>query len=276
MNTIVIDKSFERKKNLRALGITLLSCSIIFILFYIIKWNKPVIEKPLVEEGIEVNLGDGNTGTGDIEPQVPGEPTSPTDNASIPSTQPETPSQQADPNGDVPTAIPKTNTPVIKPDVKPIIPKAVVQPKPPQPKAQMTKPKNQSGTRSDDYKPGSQGINGGHGNQGSPDGNPNASNYGDRSGTGSGISIKNGLNGRRITYPKMEGNFNENAKVAIDVVVDAAGKLISYAISTKGTTTSNPQTRQSAIDQLKKIKFSAGTEEQSGTILFDLKLRLTN
>ena len=66
--------SFEKEKNLKAGMYTGLVCGALFIIFFFAKWTLPVIAQPIVEEGIEVNLGNSDEGLGDIAPQVPGEP----------------------------------------------------------------------------------------------------------------------------------------------------------------------------------------------------------
>ena len=95
------------------------------------------------------------------------------------------------------------------------------------------------GNGADDYKPGgNQGIAGGHGDQGAPGGDPNSTNY-TGGGHGNGIAISRGLAGRNIAnHVSFTGDFNENAKVAIDVRVDENGNVTSAEYQLRGSTTS--------------------------------------
>jgi outer membrane biosynthesis protein TonB len=83
-----------------------------------------------------------------------------------------------------------------------------------------------------------------------------------------------GLSGRRpIHFPNMQDDFNENAKVYVDIKVDASGKVTSAGIA-KGTTTSNATLRNIAIEKAKQLKFPPGQSDiESGTILFDFVLK---
>jgi len=67
--------SFEQEKNLKASAITLAVCLLLFLAFYFLKWTLPQIPMPTIGEGIEVNLGNSETGLGDIAPQSTGNPT---------------------------------------------------------------------------------------------------------------------------------------------------------------------------------------------------------
>lgn len=292
MNTIVADIHFEREKNVKALTYTLLILSAIFLFFFFTRWSQPTITPPPIDEGIEVNLGNSETGFGDIPPAAEGE-LSQESTQSPPSTIQEqtTPTQQIDEKGDEAIAAPITK-PVVKPVTKPVIatPKNIVKPitKPiikeptpttPKPKAVFSGgTKNTSGGNNSDSYNGvkNQGIAGGKGDQGNPNGNPNSDSYTGNSASGnSGIKIKSGLSGRHIAvFPRFQDDFNENAKVAIDVIVDANGKVISANVNPRGTTTTNANIRQIAKTKALLVKFNSGNAEQSGTLVFDF--RVTN
>lgn len=281
MSSITIDKNFENEKNLKALGITLVISAALFLLFFLTSWSLPTIPPPMADEGIEVNLGNSETGLGDVEPQVPGEPTQEQNNGAAPTAQDNTQESNIDDKGDeainstpkniTPTPI-KPVTPVVKSSIKPVVNPT---PKTPTPKAVFaggTK-NNTGGNNSDTYNGvKNQGIAGGQGNQGSPNGNPNSDTYGPNNG-GGGIKIKSGLTGRNIAVmPKFQDEFNENAKVAVDVTVDASGKVSSATVNPRGTTTTNANIRQIATRKAFQVKFTAGAEEQNGTIVFDFKV----
>ena len=88
------------------------------------------------------------------------------------------------------------------------------------------------------------------------------------------MSVVRGLSGRRpIHFPNMQGDFNENAKVYVDIQVNSSGAVTSAIIS-RGTTTSNPTLRNIAIEKAKELKFPAAQNDiESGTILFVFVLK---
>ncbi|MFW1568030.1 hypothetical protein ACEV9J_24020, partial [Vibrio parahaemolyticus] len=105
-----------------------------------------------------------------------------------------------------------------------------------------TKPGGAGGNNADSYnKSNNQGIAGGKGDQGNPNGNPNSDSYTGNAASGNsgnGVTIRNGLDGRRITkLPSFEDDFNENAKVAVDITVDGSGAVTAATINPRGTTT---------------------------------------
>lgn len=286
--------AFEREKDLKATLYTIVVCGAVIFLFFFIQWNSPQIPQPIVDTGIEVNLGNSETGFGDVAPQVPGEPANSNEtNVSVPPPSSTAVQSNQNINADE-TGDEEVNnaTKNVKAEVKP---KAVLTPtstnkKPTQntvaanipkrvaPKALYTGDKGNGGNGADSYNNvKDQGIAGGHGDQGKPNGNPNSNNYNGNGGTGTSgfITIRSGLEGRRPTkLPSFEDNFNEPAKIYVDITVDAAGNVTSATINPKGTTTTNPNSRAIAIRKAKMIKFSSGKEaEQFGTIIVNLKLR---
>ena len=66
--------SFESQKNLKAGGYTLGICVLLLIVLIYASWTQPVEPPPVVEEGIEVNLGNSDKGLGDKQPYLPGQP----------------------------------------------------------------------------------------------------------------------------------------------------------------------------------------------------------
>lgn len=285
---------FERNKNLKASGITLLICSLLLIIFFFVQWSLPNIPPPVVEEGIEVNLGNSETGIGDIAPQTPGEPSKieePVANTP-PAAKPAAQQPQNIATDDNETDDAATINKPTKTDIKaksnnnpPVVakkPKAEVPPTPPAPKprAQMGKYSGGNGTggnNGDTYNGvKNQGVAGGTGDQGKPNGNPNSDSYTGNGGTGnSGVSIRSGLSGRRFAkLPSFEDEFNEPAKVAVDIMVDKNGNVTSAIVNPRGTTTTNSSIRSIALRKARELKLNAGSEdEQAGTIVFNFKLR---
>jgi hypothetical protein len=83
------------------------------------------------------------------------------------------------------------------------------------------------------------------------------------------VQLVRGLSSRAFkNKPNFKGHFTEDAKVYVDVKVNAQGAVISVTIA-KGTTTSNSQLRNIAIQNAKKITFSSSNEDiESGTLLY--------
>jgi outer membrane biosynthesis protein TonB len=288
--------NFEAQKNIKASGYTLMVCVLLLIIMLFVKWTIPDIPPPPAEEGIEVNLGNSDQGSGDDQPFLPGKP-APVDKQSY--TPPKvinTPVEAVkdfetdDKDEDAPVI---KKPPVVKPEATKVPEKEIVKappvknpkptndppaPAPPKPKA-VFRGVNGNGTggnESDSYKKGgNEGIAGGRGDQGAPGGSPDADNYkGGGNGNGSGVSMLRGLNGRKIMrIPTFEDDFNENAKVAVDIRVDANGNVISAEYQPRGSTTSDPNLKAIAIRKAKQVKFNAGSDESVGTLQFNFKLK---
>ena len=294
MSTAIIQQHFERDKNLKALGITIATLVIVLLLLIYINWNLPVTPVPPPEDGIEVNLGNSDQGLGDIAPQIPGPPSAEAETHSNPpptsasKAEPEQSKEVADNNEPDATAINTSPKPVKKPEPKAIEktiathkvePVVNPTPTPPKPKAVYKggTATGNGGNNADSYNGVSnQGIAGGKGDQGKINGNPNSDSYTGNGGNGkSGVVIRSGLTGRRFkSLPSFTDNFNENAKVAVDITVDRNGTVITKSINPRGTTTTNQNTRAIALTKASQLKLTAGDEdEQTGTIIFTFKLQ---
>ena len=285
---------FESQKNWKASGYTAAICAVLLFLFFIIGWTQPVELPPVVEDGIEVNLGNSDKGLGNDQPYLPGQP-------SAEDKEKYTPPKQAvvekEPVKDVETddnnkedAPVVKKAPVTKPKATKIPDKEIVKtPAKPvkQPETTPTPPKprpkavfhgvNGTGTGgngADDFKPGgNQGIAGGRGDQGAPGGDPNSTNYTGGGHGNSGVAISRGLAGRHITgTPSFTDDFNENAKVAVDVHVDANGMVTDATYQPRGSTTSDANMKAIALRKAKQVKFNAGNDESVGTLVFDFKV----
>jgi outer membrane biosynthesis protein TonB len=287
--------SFESEKNLKASGYTAVVCVLLLLVFLYAGWTQPVEPPPVVEEGIEVNLGNSDKGLGDNQPYLPGQP-------SAEDKEKYTPPKQAvvekEPVKDVETddnnkedAPVVKKAPVTKPNATKIPDKEITKtkarpvkkpetlpekPAPPRPKAVFhgVNGNGTGGNDADDFKPGgNQGIAGGHGDQGAPGGNPNSNNYtGGGHGNG-GVAISRGLGGRHIvSTPSFTDDFNENAKVAVDVHVDAAGNVTDVDYQLRGSTTSESNMVAIAKRKARQVKFNPGDGESVGTIIFNFRI----
>lgn len=298
INAQSMSVSFEREKNIKASAYTALICILLFLLFFFLQWTLPQIPVPSFGEGIEVNLGNSETGQGDIAPLIAGDPSATEAQKSAAPKSVQQPSNQPKINadetadGDAP-AISKPSKTVTKPLTAPpsIVKKAAPItvtnpiPTPPKPKAVFKgRTSNEtSGNNADSYNGAqNQGIAGGKGDQGNPNGNPNSDSYKGNAASGKagnggngGVSIRSGLDGRRITkLPSFEDEFNENAKVAVDITVDKSGNVTLAVVNQKGTTTTNQSIRNIALQKARGLKLNSGSDEsQTGTLVFNFKLR---
>lgn len=296
--------TFNQQKNLKAGVYTALLLGSLLALCFIISWAPPVAPPVQEEEGMEVNLGDGETGIGDMQPLLPGDPTLEAEAIQTPPAQPikssavEKEVETNDNDKEAPPAVvnPPKENPKPKAELKPapVVPKPtpkqkdeakpVEAPPAPKPKAIYKSPNaNANGTggnNADSYQASKgQGIAGGTGDQGQLNGNPNSDSYTGNSGSGggSGLTISRGLQGRKITrFPSFEDDFSENAKVAVDIKVDLNGNVISATIQPRGTTTGNASMKAIALRKARQLRFNTdeeGAAEQLGTIGFSFRIK---
>lgn len=293
--------NFETQKNAKAGTITGLVCGALIFLSFVISWAPPQPAPPPVEEGIEVNLGNSDFGSGDIQPMIPGEPSDALEELNSPpqsrvpdveeAREPETNDNDKEaPDVTIPkpakptpaTNLPKKENanPTPRPRPNPV-PVDNPEPKPRQPKVLYKggDGSGKGGNNADSWNNSSnQGIAGGKGDQGKPGGNPNSDSYTGNAGGGrSGVSISRGLSGRRISrFPSFEDEFNENAKVAVDVRVDRNGNVVQATYQARGSTTSDMGMRNIALNKARQLKFNPnadGPETDIGTIIFNFRLK---
>lgn len=293
MSYIRAEQEFNARKNRKAGLYTLLICGCILALLLLVSWNLPAAAVP-PEEGLEVNLGNNDKGLGSDQPFLPNDPAAKDQEKYTP---PKTVAATKEALKDVETddkdpdpAPAVKQPPVTKPDATKIpdkdlavkAPRKTVQPAvnptpmPPKPKAVFSgvKGTGTGGNDADHFKAGgNQGIAGGKGDQGAPGGDPNSTNYAG-GGHGNGIAIARGLQGRRIvSTPSFTDEFNENAKVAVDIHIDATGKVVSAEYQAHGSTTSDAGLKAIALKKAYLVKFNGGSDESVGTIEFNFRLR---
>ena len=294
-------KITDTQKNIRAGTITGIICGLLILMFFIISWTIPAPEIPPVEDGIEVNLGNSDQGLGTEAPMIPGPPAAASKEINLPPKTQVTPPEVSkevvtdDNDKEAPDAVvpkpvaPKKESPNI-PKKENTTPVKIANPKPQvveNPKPVVKKPvavykggdgSGTGGNNADTWNNSrNQGIAGGKGDQGKPGGNPDSDSYDGKGGSGkSGVSISRGLQGRRISkLPSFEDDFNDNAKIAVDVKVDGNGAVISATYQPRGSTTSDAGMRDIAIRKAKLIRFngSSNAEESVGTLIFNFRLK---
>lgn len=284
-NVLVMDASFEARKNTQATMITAGFAGLLLLLMFYLRWGLPTLPPPVVDEGIEVNIGTSDMGFGKDQPLEPGEPAPQKEIAYTAPVRAKSEVKDAkdfeeDKNDKVSPAIYKPK--VSRPDSKEInketkqVVKAkhiepVVTPRPPRPKAVLNRivgGNGNGGNGADNYQKGSnEGIAGGNGDQGRVGGTPGAKNY-----TG---PVKNfGVKVLQISNQSFEDDFNENAKVAMDIEVNESGKVISADYQPRGSTTSRPKYIEIARRDAFQLKtMGSSSSGQRGTVIFTFKVK---
>lgn len=287
---------FERIKNIKAGTITGIISVVLFLFFFLVSWSVAVVTPPPIEDGIEVNLGNSDDGFGDIQPLIPGEPAAAEKEENSPPKVANTPVQDVraietdDQDEEAPdVTVPKPKVPNPKSTNVPTKenttvtrqnnnkPQIVENPNPAPPKPKATYKggdgSGPGGNNADSWNNSrSEGNTTGTGDRGKINGDPNSKNYDGVGGNGSGYTIQGSLKGRRIIrQPSFQDDFNENAKVAVDLSVDANGTVTGATYQPLGSTTSNAAMKEIALRKARQLKFAPG-EEQRGTIIFNFKV----
>ncbi len=122
----------------------------------------------------------------------------------------------------------------------------------------------------------SEGIAGGTGNQGVPNGSINSKNYGPGGGTGDkGYSYY--LEGRKVqSIPLPKYELQQDGIVVVEVIVDRSGKVINATPGKSGSTTLDENLLKVAKEAALKATFEVkqdAPEVQKGTITYNFKLK---
>lgn len=120
----------------------------------------------------------------------------------------------------------------------------------------------------------SQGITQGAGDQGKPHGYKESDKYDGKGGSGNGISFS--LGGRGYLHLEQPtAKFNEQGTVVVSIWVDRMGTVKRAQVSPKGTTVLDPTLRKIAVDAAYNSKFAEdpnAAEQQRGTITYNFIL----
>lgn len=283
--------SFEAEKNRRAFTYTAIIVGILILLAIFITW--PIIKPPvpLVEDLIEINLGNNAEGFGEVQPLIKGEmapsqePAAQQQKASA-AQEPPAKDIQPDDNADedaapvtkpekvIPKATAIAKEPVSKP-VKTTTPAPVVMPapKPQKPKATYNGSGNGKGngateTNGDTY----QGSNpGGKRDAGDPSGKPDSygNNPGGRTG-GSGLRVSKGDRTIVNNYIFMGDLPKAIINAIIKVSPEGSGVFVGFD---KGSTSSDSRYSSAIRNYLPNIKFNKSDHESVVTVPFNFKVQ---
>jgi hypothetical protein len=285
---------FDKQRHRKAFIYTAVICSVLLIAFIFISWTTGPVAPPVVQNEMEINLGNDNEGFGDVQPLIKGErspeqETTPTPPKAEPVAANEpvaaedvTPDENAPEDAapvvktvkkPIPTKV-VTPTPVTKPIAKPTTPAPVVTPvpKPRVPKVVYTGPGKGGGnnaTTDNGYtmqgnKPG------GTGDVGSPNGNKDT--YGNKPGGGTvGPRVISG--NRKVVYRSY--NFTgELEKATINAVVKVspagAGTFVRFG---QGSTSTSSAYANAIRGYLQSMKFDPADEESMVTVQFNFNVK---
>ncbi len=223
-------------------------------------------DPPPAEEGISINFGFTEQGSGEVSPE---------NNAEIPEVvEQEKIEQQVENIEEIITQTTEeapTTKAVEKPKKttkKKEVEEEVIEEEKPKVNRRALYPGKKKNSKT------SEGNKGGNGNQGAIDGDPNAKVY-----EGGGIG-ENGsayqLGGRSVSFKaKPTYNMQVEGKVVVLITVDRLGNVINAIPGAKGSTTLNKQLLERAKTAALKTKFSPKTSaptNQQGKIIYHFQL----
>ena len=265
--------TFEQQKNRKALSYTVFICAAIIILSILISWQVKPPTPPIIQDLIEINLGNAEEGWGEEQAQVKGnrspyrEETTDSRNNSEGSTPEKV---DADDNAEEDAAV-VTKTTKANPKSKEENPSDRKENSTRQPRLTYNGPNNQNGNdAAEDNGYRSQGNNrNGKGDAGSPDGNKDS--YGnDRGGRiGGGVTITKG--NRKIVKSYTFTDELDRATVYAIVKVSPEGRGTLVSLDKKSSSFNNAY-KSAIVNHLNKIVFDKSDNESMVTIRFNFNV----
>jgi hypothetical protein len=285
---------FDKERHRKAFIYTAVICSVLLIAFIFISWTTHPVAPPIVQDQMEINLGNDNEGFGDVQPLIKGErspeqETAPTPPEAQPIAANEpvaedkvTPDDNASEDAapvvktvkkPTPTKV-VTPTPVTKPIAKPTTPAPVVTPvpKPRVPKVVYTGPGKGggNGATTDNGYTMEGNKKGGTGDAGSPNGNKDT--YGNKPGGGTvGPRVISG--NRKVVYRSY--NFTgELDKATINAIVKVSPAGVgTFVRMAQGSTSTSAAYANAIRGYLQSMKFDAADEESMITVQFNFNVK---
>jgi hypothetical protein len=257
--------SFEQEKNIKAAVYTGLICLGLSMIFFVLKWQEPAptIVPPLPAY-MEVNLGNSNTGAGEIPPKSKA---APAPEQGTTSTKTKLASSEAskinavsnDANDEAVRSGKVKNTTKNNPVPVPTKPKALM--------GKYAGGNGAGGNNQDSYNEvKDQGIAGGKGDQGVANGSINGKAY-----TGSGGPFVT-KGDRRVTKTY---SFNGDVPPAtiyaeIEVNPNGVGRFIQI---TRGSSSNDSKYKRAIVEYLTKISFNSADHSSTVTVKFKFDLQ---
>jgi outer membrane biosynthesis protein TonB len=267
--------TFETEKNRKALIYTVIICGSLLLLAFLISWTHQHTPPPVLQDLIEINLGNNAEGYGEVQPLVKGERSHGEENAEQPKTAAvKTPAVEVTKTDDLAD---KESAPVktpVKTTVKVKEPTPVVtkpEPKPQKPKlAGYGGPKNGTGNGANEdngYK--YQGNNpNGKGDAGNPNGKPDS--YGNNPGGKTGGTLRVTKGDRTIVNNYIFMGDLPRATINARIRVSPAGRGIFLGFD-KGSTSSDAKYANAIRGYLPNIEFSKSDHESDVTVPFNFR-----
>lgn len=282
--------TFEAEKNRKALIYTAIIVTVLLLLSILWKWSLPQHPAPIVQDLIEINLGNLNEGFGEVQPLIKGEKSPgnepaepkqqmPAEVKSAPAETPTLPDDSKDADA-LPTVkpTPKTNNnpkpPVTEPVKNTNINPVVAAPKPQKPKIAgyngPTGGKGNGATEDNGYtyqgnKPG------GKGDAGDPNGNPDS--YGNNKGgkvAGGALRVSKGDRTIVNNYIFMGDLPKATINAIIKVSPEGRGVFVSFD---KGSTSNDSRYANAIRSYLPNIKFNVSDHESVVTVPFNFRVQ---
>ncbi len=285
----IIDKVRHRK----AFTYTAAICATILLLFFLISWKVLPPAPPLVQDEMEINLGNNNDGFGEEQPLIKGEQEPTVENTPAQQANQATAPQQAeeenavtaepdapDDAAPVPTVAKKPSTtkaetptekPTTKPVTKPIIAtNASTVTKPKTPKIIMNGPGKGGGNSTEDNGYTMQGnTKGSTGDNGDTNGNKDS--YGNKPGGKVGGAKVISGNRKFINYYSFTG---ELPKATINAVIKVSAAGVGNFIKIgQGSTSFSRDYANAIIGYLRNINFNKDADESTVTVQFNFNVQ---
>ena len=262
-------KFLETPEEKKSFGITTALFVVMLILFTFLGLT---YMDPPPENGIAVNFGNSDTGSGDVQPIEP-----PKASEEIPQSQPEASQEQIlTQDADAPVVAPKTEKlkKVTKPtpETKPVeTPKKTVN-------SALDRIKNAKKAEGEGQTSHGDDADG-TGDKGSPNGSLYANSFygsGTGDGTGTGKGRGYGLIGRKLSSPgrKNEQCGNESGTVVVQITVNKAGNVIKTQY-VRGTTNTTPCVLEAAYKTAREYKWQSdpnAPDTQIGFVVVNFQL----
>ena len=254
-----MDYSFNKDEK-KALIATITFHVVLIILFFFA--GLTYLEPPPPEEGILINFGTTDAGSGDVQAQSNVQTEQQVVKENIEESTQAQSSQEEMMTQDVESA-PKVNT-----EQSETIREEEVVKEEPKPSKELSEARSKWKNKSDNQST-SDGNTGKSGDQGDPSGSLESGSYVGGSG-GSGFSFN--LGGRRmVKKPVIKDVSQEEGKVVVDIIIDKYGKVVRATPGGRGSTTTSSVLYKIAKEAAMSTKFDVNTdapEQQKGSIVF--------
>lgn len=266
--------TFESEKNKKAFIYTVIICGFLLLMFFLISWTVAPVKQPIIQDLMEINLGNNEEGFGEEQPLIKGE-RSPTQEANVMPEQssavPEevvesvTPDDNAEEDAAPVTKVVKPTPKVTKPTTT--VPVPVPTPKPQKPKVTYNGPGSGGGnndTEDNGYK--YQGNKpGGTGDAGDPSGNKDS--YGNTPGGKVGGPRVTSGNRKVIRYYSFTAELKKATIYAqIKVAPSGQGTFVKIV---KPSTSFEQAYANAIAGYLRNMQFDKAADESLVTVQFN-------